>query len=537
MKLSSRDDIAGRKKNHAGSVAIASLYILSIARIATEFVDQSYNWDVDTFIYHGQQLLRGEPVWMSEYMGALVVRDLLFAIPSAFGPLLTWRLISLGSAVLALICVVALLPDVMKKTGYPEREARRAAILSGGLYLLVSGHLPGGFTHINVLPSSMAIMALLFGLALLGERRNRLEVFALTASAGFAAAVSISVRPYFIFPLAMSFIVVGFLIFAEKRLSDLQKTGRILGLLLTPAVIGFGLNLLPYFIVGNVGQFFSQLTFLVQMPPSGKNSIIDVFVNVNYGIHPGIRLWLVGMLLWSVVEIGIAFRSSSNGMLSALIPLSSILIAVGILIVYFWDHYPHFFSWYFSIMLATRLILFDRKVSAEAWGRLKALVEPSFVVPISVSILAALVLVFGVGPTATAPSIARVNSEHPDLALAQALESRFSNVLPSRPAFFVPQNPYVHWKLEESRHGFPDAHQANKILGGAWENLPTLSYTFKTPRNVDEYCGEILESSIEVVVLEASSALQPCFTEAGPRWSYEPVLDSGDEDWGLWWRQ
>lgn len=530
-------DVAGRNQSTVAFIAIASLYIFSIARITVEFADESYNWDVDTYIYYGQELLRGNPLWTDEWTGTpLVFQDFLFAIPSAFGPLLAWRLVSLGSAVLAVICVVLMLPGFLQSTGYPEGEARRAAILSGGLYLLVSGHLPGGFTHINVLPTSMAIMALLLGFSLVGERRNPWKVLASVMLAGLAAAISISIRPYFIFPLAMAFIVLGFLIFAEKQLSIGQKAGRVLGLLLAPAVIGVGLNLGPYIYFGKGWEFFSQLTFFLQTPPTGSNSMMDVFVSADYGIHPGIRLWLVGMLLFAAIELGIVIRRRSPGLVSALIPLSAVMTAVGIMSSHFWDHYSNFFSWYFSIVLASRLIFFEHVISARMRGPLAPFSAPSVIVPIALSSLAALVLLFGVGPTATAPSIAKVDRDHPDLALAQAVESRFSALHVARPPFLVPQNPYVHWKLEESRHGFPNAPQTNKILGGSWENLPPGSYTFRTPRNADDYCAEILESSIDVVVLERSYPLQPCLAEAEPRWSYEPVFVSGGETWGMWWR-
>ena len=537
MTIKPFPEVAGRDRDHVAVIAIVTLYVFAIARIVTEFVDQSYNWDVDTYIYYGQQLLRGDPVWMSEWRGdPLVFRDFLFAINSSFGPAHTWRLISLGSAILAVICVAVLLPSFLRKTGFPESDAQRAAILSGGLYLLVSGHMPGGFTHINVLASSMAIIALLLALATLGEQRNLWFQFCLLTWAGFAAAISISVRQYFIFPLAMGFIVIGVLVVAQRGLAVGQRVSRISVLFFTPAVLGIGLNLGPYLFLGKGWEFFSQVGFLIQVPPPGTNSLIDVFVDVNYGINPGIRLWLVGMLLWALVEMAIAIRRGSAGLIAALIPFSALMTAVGILTVYFLDHYANFFSWYFSIILATRLVLVDRAVVAKVRSRLRPLLAPSAVVPIALSTVAALVLFFGVGPTATAPSVARVSQEHPDLALARALETRFAGGPFPRPAFFVPQSHYVHWTLQESRHGFPNAHAINRIVRGAWEDLPPGSYTFRTPRNADEYCAEILESSIEVVVLEDSDTIPSCLVAVKPHWVYEQVVVSGGEAWGLWRR-
>lgn len=537
MILGISREVTRRDKHHLATLAIASLYVFAIARIVAEFVDQDYNWDVDTYIYYGQQLLRGDPVWMSEWTGdPLVLRDFILALDSSFGPLLTWRLISLGSALLAVICVAILLPGFLKKSGYPEGDTRRAAMLSVGLYLLVSGHMPGGFTHINVLPSSMAIIALLLGFALLDERRNRWEVFALLIFASFAATISISVRQYFIFPLAMNFIVLGFLIFAERKFSVRQRITRVLLLLLTPTVLGIGLNLGPYLFLGKGWEFFTQVGFRLQIPPAGEVSLIDVFTSMDYGIHPGVRFWLIAMLTWSLVEIGMAIRRGSTGLIALLVPLSALMTAVGILSVYFWDHYTNFFSWYFSIILASRLILFDRVITVRMKSRLRPFLAPSVLVPFTLSTLAAIVLLAGVGPTQTAKSIAMVERIHPELALVESMKSRFASVPPYKPSFLVPQSQYVHWMLGEPRHGFPNSHWTNRILRGDWENLPPREYTFRTPKNADEYCAEILESSIEVVVLEDSYPLQSCFADAGPPWSREPVFVSGDEAWSLWWR-
>ena len=126
--------------------------------IVFEFIQQDYDWDIDHEIYYGQELLYGNLLWTVEFHDKLPMVQYFFALVVASGsPIINWRLISLFSAMLAIVCVMRVLPGVLVLAGHAEGRARKAALLSGGLFLLVSSVMPGGFTHINVMPASMEL--------------------------------------------------------------------------------------------------------------------------------------------------------------------------------------------------------------------------------------------------------------------------------------------------------------------------------------------------------------------------------------------
>lgn len=529
--------VVARDKKAIGFLGVLSLYVFGFARIVIEFLDNNYNHDLETYIYFGREVQRGNPVWINEWSGPLLVRHFLFAIESPLGPVKTWIVISVGSAVLAVLCVAALLPRFLEEIGYKNEEARRAAILAGGIYLLVSGHMPSGFSHINVLPASMAIIALMLAFRLTYRSERKSEVVIVGVVAGLAAAVSISVREYFIFPLAIGFLFICLMILSQRVFSVRRKWYRVTTLLLSPALIGFGLNLGPYVYLGQGSAFFAQLGFVLQTPATGQFSITDVLALVHVGISP-LRIWLAGMLLFSIVEIVVGFWRRSNVLAVTLIPVSAIVLAIGIESLHFWDHYMNFFSWYFSIILSARLVFLDRVFLPLMRGSLARFAVPSLMLPFALSAFAAVVLSVGVGDPSETPKATAVSHEHRNLAFAVALDSKLSAGLPSRASFFAPTNDYVHWKLEESRHGFPNSFMVGQIVSGKWGKLPEVSYTFRTPKNAEELCNQILESSIELVVLPIDDQLiSPCFDSARTPWRYERLQVSDVEVWNLWWRE
>jgi len=518
-----------RSTTHLSSLAILILYVFSIGRIVLEFLRQGYDWDIDHEIYFGQELLRGNLLWMAEFHDKLPALQLIFAIAAAFDdPLAIWRLISFTSAIIAIVCVVQILPQILIKIGCPKNQADKAAVLSGGIYLLVSNSAPGSFTHINVLSASMAIMPTLLGFTLLRQEKKYLRVLCITSIAGLTAAISVSIRPYFIFPLIFGILVIGFLILTEKSLDSDQKLFRISGLLITPILFGVILNLGPYLLIGRTKEFFSGLTFLISTPQAGKSLI-------TYLIYPGpslqgwmFRLWIGGMLLYSLFLLGQSFRRKRERVISALFPICALLLAGGILTQHFWPHYINLFSWYFSIILSTQLIFLDQKFSHSLPNRFLPHFNPSTFVSFILAGTTILVTLMGVD--------GRLLREHPSQQLAQALESRFSNLVYSRPFFLAPEDMYLHWKLNESRHGFPHAANTSHIYNGLWADT-TGTYVFRKPNNQNAYCQEVKKSAIELIVLSKYSKLNLCFDGAEGTWAREQISLTNAQIYNLWSRK
>jgi len=509
------------------TISIFSLYFSAFILIVFEFIRQDYDWDIDHEIYYGQQLLYGNLLWTEEFHDKLPMVQYFFALVVASGsPIINWRLISLFSAMLAIVCVMRVLPGVLVLAGHAEGRARKAALLSGGLFLLISSVMPGGFTHINVMSASMAIVAMLLGLTLLQTKENLLRIFITSISAGLAATISVSFRPYFFFPLAISFLITGFLILTEKAVRLDHKCYRFSTFVLFPVVLGVGLNLGPYLLSGSLKDFFSGLDFLLKpSPPS--SSILNFFIAPGFELGWVLRFWLAGMLFYALAEIGINSRRGRAGIKLALIPLSAISLFFGILSQHFWSHYINLFSWYFAILLAVGVVSMSPIISPYLKGRLSKILLPANIVPIGLSILATFV---------SLPSMNKLTREHPSQPLVRALENRLMDFEDSRPIFFAPENMYVHWKLKEPRHGFPHSANTRHISRGLWEEIKG-SYVFRHPKNIESYCFELLQSQVQVIVLSEDSSLLPCLSSQKKQWRMELILLSDAEVWYLWFRR
>ena len=516
------------RTSHLSSLAILTLYVFSTSRIVFEFLQQGYNLDIDHEIYFGQELLRGNLLWMAEFHDKLPALQLIFAIAAAFDdPISVWRLISLTSAIIAIVCVVQILPQVLIRTGCPKNQANKAAMLSGGIYLLVSSSAPGHFTHINALSANMAIIATLLGFTLLRQVRKHWAVLCISNLAGLTAAISISIRPYFVFPLTFGILVIGFLIYSEKSLDSGQKLYRVSGLVITPILFGVILNLGPYLLIGKAEEFFSGLTFLLITPQLGQ-SLITYLIYPDHSLQGWLfRLWMGGMLLYSLFELRQSFRRGNERLMSAFFPVCALLLAGGILTKHFWSHYINLFSWYFSIILATQLIFLDRKFSHFFPNRILPSFNPSTFVSFVLSGVTILATLTGVD--------GRFEREHPSQQLVLALESRFSSLTHSRPIFLAPENMYLHWKLNESRHGFPHAANTNQIYDGLWANT-TGTFVFRTPNSQNAYCQEVKKSAIELIVLSKYSTLNLCFDADKETWAREQIFLTNSQIYNLWSR-
>ena len=524
--LKSRLETDKEEVSRPEMLVIIALYLFSLYRIATEFLHQSYDWDIDHEIYFGQQLLQGNLLWSVEYHDKLPVLQYFFAIAAAFdNPLIVWRLISLFSAVLSIICVIHLLPELLIRAGHPANRARKVAMLSGGIYLCVATTVPGGLTHINVMSSSMAIVATLLTFTLVRSKKKSWGVFGTSILAGLAAALSISIRPYFVFPFAIVCLIIGLIIASEKTLNLKQKCFRIACLALAPIVIGIGLNFGPYLLFGKVGAIYSGLSFMLQPLPAG-GSIMKFILNPGYKLGWIFALWLSGMSLYSLFEIGMNTRKGRAGLVAVLIPLSAVSLLAAILSQHFWVHYINLFSWYFAILFAIRIVSLDPIVSSLLQVRLARFFSPTTLTSLGFSILLVLMSLFNVG---------KLSNEHPYQPLVKALQKRFLGFPLSRPIFLAPENMYVHWKLKESRHGFPHAANTIHIFNGLWSHTGGI-HSFRHPTSTEAYCVELIQSPVEAVILRNDSELQPCFSNLRKQWRLEPLLKKDSEIWNLWIR-
>lgn len=500
-------------------LAVAGLLIL------LEFRNRTYNWDLDHEIYFGKQLLQGNLIWVTEFHDKLPILQMLFGLAATGDPLLNWRLISIFAVLISIFAVLHMLPRIYSETGGNLMEGKQLAILASALYLLVSVGMPwgGGLSHINVFASSMGMISLVSAYGFAKSLHGRFSPAFWLLVAALAATLCISVRPYFLAPLAVGYLWVVRLIFIASGNHPRESRIRVAFLLAAPAVLGLGANSFPYALGGNLSAFSDGLAFMSQ--PTRRptvetfGNLLDAGDEINY--LAVVLLVLACVVIFTFVQRLVYASSRRDSFVSLVIPFSFIVLGVTIALGHFWGHYVDLFSWYLAIFASDVLLGISRKVSSLI-VRLKKL---SRVSAGHLTTIGVLFIALGFGGAALAGK--SFSLTHQLEAESKAIEDFMAQLVEEDRSFLAPHNMHAHWTLGESRHGFPHAANTGHILAGQWGGVESQGL-FLAPTNLEDYCESLEESALEVIFLTPDSALNFCFEDSRESWVKESIgLTSG----------
>ena len=76
--------------------------------------------------------------------------------------------------------------------------------------------------------------------------------------------------------------------------------------------------------------------------------------------------------------------------------------------------------------------------------------------------------------------------------------------------FLYPDSSYIHWQMNQSRHGFPQNGNIGQIKIGWWENVTKNEYVNKLPTNASELCEMYQNSGIEIIILDKIDSSYSC---------------------------
>jgi hypothetical protein len=484
-----------------------------------EFFNPSYNWDLDHELYFGWRLAGGELAWTAEYNDKLPVVQFLFVLPGYFGNIAVWRAFSLCSTLLLVFAIFRTLPSVVRGDRLPSPAARALPWLISGMLLLLATMFPGGHTHINLFAANFALVAIV-----LVSRTAQIfwakSFWSVVGTASLAAAVSISVRPYFLFPLAMVWLLIGLAGVRDPAASIARKTGRLLFVFLFPAVIGIAVNLFPYLVAGQSKAFFEGLSLVALRP--NPSSAIDHFAH-DWADLPNL-LVLIGLGLSAGVAL--KFVVSRSGTTSPpflfYVGIGSLSLAAGIATGHWWDHYATLFVPFLAVLFSAVILdasqfVLTYALRTKPWARYQL-----------ISLLFASALSLGFGSAIaitdkTGEKLQETTHETDSIEIEKTVSEHF----PERPSFLVPYNMRAHLALSEPRHGFPHAANTHHIDFGWWSEVDRDS-SFRVFTATAEYCQAMMASDIGLIFLPPDSPLNQCMIENEGGASFSPVvLDSG----------
>lgn len=510
-------------------ITFLALAGLIVFQLVMEFFNARYDWDIDHEMYYGQALLRGELLWTKEFHDKLPVEQYLFAIPAALETVTAWRVVSVIFASLFVALLYRNSAALFGSSGFNTQNARRVSLIGSALFIFFIAFLPGGITHINVVAASSAGSAIICFFLLFRKVRERVGAVVVVLSGAFFATIAISVRPYFLPAL----VVVWTLLFVHFLRSNHfyrgpQKMAIGLSSSLAIATFGFGGNLIPYLVSGNLGAFREGLGLLL----SGLNPHPPAMAFMSFaqsGLSQAlISVWFLGMLVLCLV---LAYQSSKR--LAAwhefhnLMAVAVLVLALTILTQHWWPHYTTLFSSFFAVVAATSIAkaisgssLLSKESHAES--QLGPLTRGNKL-KLSIALAVAAVITSLVGPLLQ--DFQKHSTEHQSANRLLTVDSLLPSGAESRPSFLDPSSMYVHWKLEEPRHGFPHAANTSHIHSGWWDSVAPAS-NFRVAHSTQDYCRMLLESDIEVVFADHDSALGLCFSGAGPDSEYSLVSEA-----------
>lgn len=495
---------AGSRPKPLG-VALVSLtvsfFLYATVAVFLEFQNAVYDWDLDHEMYFGQALFRGELMWTTEFHDKLPLVQYLFAIPALFDSITAWRVITLLFAVGAASVLIHFSPLLF---GQNNPYAKHTGWLAASIYFALFVSAAGSLTHINSVPASSALIALILMVRLFEQKTQQKTLISLGLLIAIFVTVSVSIRPYFLFALiaAAAWLSLRF-IRRSPEYTPKTRWGIVLGLALAIVVVGFGANSVPYVVTGRIGAFFEGLRFLLSglNPYPAYPSFLHQFEQTG---SVRVFAWLVVTAL--AVGVGWALflrvRGQHGALFVGMVALSSWALALGVLTQHWWPHYANLFSWYVAIIAASVVAWLLRALTT----RDGVVAVPASVTAIVVSFLASFAVLITAAGELTGDTPA---SEHPEAWRLQAISLYLEQHVDEPVSFLSPEHMYAHWKLGEPRHGFPHSANTLHISEGWWEETPVTN-TFATPKNSSEYCQMLHNSSIDLVFAEPGASYTRC---------------------------
>ena len=520
----------------AAALLFVSIFII---RLVVYVLGASYDWDIDHEMYFGSRLLEGELLYTREQHDKLPFVQFLFALPAALGSVSYWVVISGLFAITASAYMFMAIKQVILDD-WPSSNRRIAveiALFGSTFYLFLISVMPGSITVISTMAASMALLAI--SLQLIYSRHLRINTLNSVITYGASAilaVLSISIRPY----LAPPLVLLGLWIPLRRRaiITSLnlktdslhpivtKRENILIGILryaliwsVSLLTLGLIINISPYIITNNIDKFAKGILLSSQQlnPQS-------TLTNITFQISTLIDMGNAAFMLTSIALIVPCFvlfnrirsyretksKSTSTHLLeldiiySGIIPI--FLIETAILGRHFWPHYQQLFAPYIalSLTLAITYVYNNDFVKVKLKGT-----------PIAISLLIIISLIlfmrYEIAKSPrnfTKPHAHYLYSEY----VKELVKDRKKQGLPAD--FLHVNSMYFHWKLGESRHGFPSAANIEHINWGWWAKLDK-NETNNLYTTSDELCQAFQKKGPTLIFIERNSLSFNCLSSPG----------------------
>lgn len=507
-------------------LAIAYFFISASFVIARDIFVQDYDSDIDHHMYFGQRLLFGELIWTREIYDKFPIIQYLFAIPAYFESPRVWFLLSALTLLISTWALYHATPFLMSLPRLPNPGKMRSLIplLSSSFYLYLSTITPPSINHVT----SFTVSCLIVSVCLMTKYINRdnktgkIISHVIFVASFIFASIALSIRPY----LAIPSIQIILWIVAKDALNlfrndlgysngsaqnllqsgmmAIRRTAIWTMLTVTSLVI---VNFVPYLLSNNIDVIYNGISHNSQkLNPQLPLDILSEQWNTVNNTSNWYYIFLIlsscVIIIYIVLfiykkhlhrseqiidelERNIIYNSGLDLLFGVLFPLASLEIII--LSRHWWDHYWQMFI-VFGLLHFMVLVRFAFVKFPSAFLDRNGY---SYIV-------ATCALAIGTAVGSNANHVAH----HPQAGRLQEirlfLNERRADLLAAD--FLDIGDMYSHWKLRESRHGFPHTQNIQHIILGWYSSLHRIQH-LPFPYTREELCNQVKEHGPSVVFM------------------------------------
>ncbi len=513
------------------SLILTSLIYSLVFIILTtkELITEKYDHDIDQFMYFGSRLLHGELIWTKEFDDKSPVVQYIFSLPAAFKSTSIFVLLTLIISIISVYIGYWMLKDMIKDSKLKINKKDENSILYFGtiLYLTILVSVYGSFHHINAISSSLCLISIVIGY--FNKKKESTVKYNLSA---ITAAFSISIRPYYV----LNIIVLPLWLSLRERELIFDREGKernrrylkyIKSQLKWILILIFYItlfNLTPYIWNGNLSDFVYGIK-LNSIDYVNHNIFYRQYINI--GRNPILYPILLGMILLPISrilfrKIIINYYHKVENSLSKLYKLDTDIIFFGLInpaLLEIMFYRKHFFGHYFTLF--SPFILISIVLLLVLITRINKMINDFHIIKFSIKSISIILLIVCL---ITNQSVTNALNEViykkislksykvsliKDFVNQEKLKNRSFN-------FLAPENNYIHWKLDESRHGFPQKAVFRNISQGKLDNVinehSKLDYKFLMPVK-NQLCEALNKYAPEYIITENNDYSFNCLNQ------------------------
>ena len=518
-----------------GLILTSLIYSLAFFLLTTkELITDKYDHDIDQFMYFGSRLLHGELIWTKEFDDKSPVLQYIFSLPAAFKDTSIYVSITLIVSLIATYLGYLMLKDILRNSSLKIDKKSEVSILyfSSILYLTLLVCIYGSLHHINAISASLCLITI--SIAYLNKKKNNKLLWNLSA---ITSAIAISIRPYYllniiVIPMWLS-IREGNLITSKRGKNKVREYfGYIRSQISWILIITFYiilLNVTPYILSGNLSDFLYGIK-LNSLDYVNHNIFHRQYINI--GRNPILYPILLGMIALPITRICFGkliynYYLKEDNSLNNLNKIDIDIIFFGIInpiLLEIMFYRKHFFGHYFTLFTPYALISFVLLLAI--FTRLDKLISNFYTLKNTIKSIFIILLITCLITNQSIPNAINeiINKNNSAKSYELKLIKDFitnEKIENGDISFLAPNNNYIHWKLNESRHGFPQKAVFRNIAEGKMDSLinknNSLYYKFLLPTE-NQLCEILKTNAPEYLITEKNDYSYNCIKGKATRY-------------------